>query len=132
MNRKQRVIRNAALGVFVLSALFPPWSYVLPGWSTQCFAGHRFVFTPPQLKSPDEFREMFSVYDSPGGSMVVVRIEYVRLILEWLALLFIAAGLIQMLADYANYLPSAAGGVGIIIGIALIVFWLSIPICHAR
>src|SRR6185369_5847494 len=132
MNRKQRVTRNAALGFFVLSALFPPWIYVLPGWSTQCFAGYRLMFTPPQLKSADEFREMFSVYDSPGGSMVVVRIEYIRLIIEWLALLFIAAGLIQILADAARYLPPAAGGVGIMIGIALIVFWLSTPACHAR
>jgi hypothetical protein len=75
---------------------------------------------------------MFSVYDSPGGSMVVVRIEYIRLVIEWLALLFIAAGLILILASEARYLPSAAGGVGIIIGVALVVVWLSIPVCHAR
>ena len=105
---------------------------MLPGWSTQCFAGYRFALAPPRLKSPDEFREIFSVYDSPGGTNVVVRIEYIRLIIEWVALFFIAAGLIQILADYARYLPSVAGGVGIIIGISLIVFWLSIPVCHAR
>ncbi|HSB08658.1 MAG TPA: hypothetical protein VLM38_04055 [Blastocatellia bacterium] len=132
MNSKQRVTRNAALVVFLLAALFPPWSYVLQGWSTQCFAGYRFVFAPPALKSPDEFRLMFFVYDSPGGSDVVVRLEYIRLLVECLALLFFSVGLNQILADGASHLALTAGGIGILIGIALIALWLWIPVCHAR
>lgn len=133
MKRKQRVARTAAIAVFLLSVLFPPWSYVITGWSSQCFAGYRFVLTPPPLKSPDEFRQIFfPVYDSPGGSDVVVRIEYIRLVLEGLTILFFSAGLIALLGDGFSALGMFAGAMSILIGIALIVLLLLIPNCHAR
>jgi hypothetical protein len=75
---------------------------------------------------------MFYVYDSPGGKEIVVKIEYFRLLVEWLTLLFLSAGANELLAENSPFPALFAGALGVLIGASLIVFLLLMPSCHSR
>ena len=130
MTIEQKRTKLVGLFLFTLTIAFPPWSYVIPAWSTQCFVGYRLLLTPPKLKEPEQLRMMFSVYDSPGGSDVVARLEYIRLIMEWLGLSFIVAGVIQIRKENQSPFGIVLGTMVILIGSVLWASLLTLPPCH--
>jgi hypothetical protein len=84
VNRKQTVALWAAIGVFVLLGLFPPWTrtYARPGMHQQSKpAGYHFIMLPP---SP----EVDVSYAPYWG----VEVDVVRLLIGWSAVVAVATG----------------------------------------
>lgn len=77
MNPRQRLILKVALGVFILTALFPPWDRVYNG-KFAGFAGFCFLFWPASWMRGD-------------------KIDVSILLVEWVALAVIA-GVLMFLA----------------------------------
>ena len=117
--------------LFFLTIIFPPWAYRINVWSTECFAGHRFILTPPELKSPDQFRQMFSVYDLPGGNQIKVAIAYVNLILEWSGLLFLTVGLYAVFSEDKLWANLLLGSLAIFIGLMSLILLFNFSSCHS-
>ena len=129
IKNNRRAVKRVGFLLFALTLLFPPWSDLIQAWSTQCFAGYSFLLAPPKLKSAEEFRQIFFVYDSPGGDQVTVHIEYIRLALEWIVLLFLTLGLDELFRDESG--PRRAVGVlALLMGLAALTTLFSMPACH--
>ena len=79
LNRKQLVCVWIGIVVFALLALFPPWYEHLPG-----FRGDRPLWHAPLFSRPEP---------SPSFSGSV-RVDGVRLMLEWSVVVAITAGLL--------------------------------------
>jgi hypothetical protein len=80
VNRRRRLILLVGAGLFLLSALMPPWNAVWMGVADEAMARH--------FAGPWEW-----VWDPPQSSAAEFSIDFSRLALEWAALAVVTAAL---------------------------------------
>lgn len=119
MNSKQ--LRVLLLGVllFALSELFPPWQYK-DGWtSAEQSAGYHFLYSPPEVKSDDEMKKIFSISDhEPVAHYIRVRIDKGRLFGQRIALVSLPLGLLLLLKERRSAIAFVLGGLLLLVGLA--------------
>ena len=119
INEKQKGVLITGSLLIALMLLFPPWEYFNNEGSGRSFAGHHFITTPPALKSP---QEMFGVPELRETANVIVRIDKLLLIFQWLLIMPSILGLSVLLSNASRRLKIIFGVLPLVSVFCLIVF----------
>jgi hypothetical protein len=120
MNSKQLSVLIAAVVLFSLSELFPPWLYE-DGWtSAQRSAGYHSHYSPPEIKSELEMRKLFLLPDSERPHYFSVQRDLARLHGQRIAIPFLAIGFLLVFSSRRSRLKVTFGIASLIVGCAFI------------
>lgn len=106
LNKNQKIVLWVALGIIVLMGLFLPWvcgTYTTPldalaqkptgnTMFNESAAEYNFIFTPPPQKG---YRSVSSMVDVS----YVYRLDYGRLLIQWLMVIAVSGGLIFLFRE---------------------------------
>lgn len=111
-----------AISIAALMVAFPPWLYFDGNTSNQRSAGYHFLLSRPPVKS---YQEMFgSVSDDMSTEFVRVRLNVIRLITQFLTILFLVMGIDLKLTENSSAMSGCLLIHGIC-GILLLVLLMS-------
>ena len=121
MSPKQRAVIIAAVALFSLSELFPPWKYEDQWDSSEKSAGHRFIFSPaPEVEPYSEMKHIFSIPDNEPQHGFTVRKDLARLYGQRFSLLFLMLGLLLLSEDRKAYAQVILGIISLVIGFSFV------------
>ena len=126
MNKKQKTSLFVALFLIALMALFPPWVHFTEEYSMNCAAGYHLIFSPPTITG-----DVFPGINENRERLIVVRIDYAKLILQSLVVLVMTTGLLLLQKERKTLVTPVVAVVLICVGIAGLVFLILFPECHA-
>lgn len=116
MKSNQCIILIAATIIFLMTILSPPYAYEDVVNSNERSAGHHLFNRPPKVKSYEEMKEIFSIPDSEPQHGFSVKIDVLRVIIEWFAILFLMIGGLFLTANKKSALKTAFGILFISVG----------------
>ena len=99
--------------VSTLMILFPPWLYFDGNTSNQRSAGYHFILDSPRVKT---YEQMFGfAADNMPTQFVRVRLNYIRLITQFLTVSFVSMGLdLKLESSWSSGCFMALGVLGIL------------------
>lgn len=106
--------------------VLPPWAYFTEEYSMYCAAGYNLTFTPPSVAG-DVFPRIIENRDR----LIVVRIDYAKLILQFMVVLLMTTGLVLSQKGRKTLVSPVAAVILISVAIAGLVFLILFPECHA-
>jgi hypothetical protein len=124
MNIKQLIVLITAVVLFTMSELFPPWSYKDGMTSAKTSAGYHFIYNPPDVKSPGEMKEIFSLPDNDYLHHFTVRRDLARLYGQRMILLFLMIGLLLIFDKRKTSSKKTFAVVSICIGVAFLAIYV--------
>ena len=117
MNFNHFTILMIAAVLFLMSLLTPPWVYEDHWNSGERSAGHHLFNHPPEVKSYDEMREIFSIPEGEPQHGFSVKKDILRLFNEWLAIFFLTIGSLFFAVNRRTALKILIGSFFITIGL---------------
>ncbi len=120
LNTKQLAVLLAAVLLFSLSELSPPWLYE-DGWtSAKRSAGYHFLYSPPAVKSDAEMRRMFLLPENEPPHYFSVQRDLARLHGQRIAIPLLTIGLLLVLSDRRSYVKVVFGSASLCVGFTFI------------
>ena len=126
MNRNQKRSWFVAVSLLAIMVLFPPWVYFTEEYSMNCAAGYHLIFSPPVVTG-DVFPRIIDNRDR----LIVVRIDYAKLILQFMVVLLLTTGLVLLQKERKALISPVVAVVLICVATAGLVFLILFPECHA-
>jgi len=94
MNSRQKKVLLSGAALVVLMIVFPPWEYFDSDSSMKIHDGYHFLLTPPPREN---IKNVFAPYLVRDPAVVRIRIDWIRLIIQFLAVFAGFPGLFLML-----------------------------------
>ena len=126
MNKNQKRSLFVAVSLLAIMVLFPPWAYFTEEYSMNCAAGYQLIFSPPGVTG-----DVFPGIIDNRGRFIVVRIDYAKLVLQFMVVLLMTIGLVLLQKERKTLVTPVVAVILICVAIAGLVFLLLFPECHA-
>ena len=91
-----------------------------------CAAGYNFVLSPPRVTA-----DVFPEINQNRDRLIVTRVYYTKLILQFMVMLLMAMGLVLLQKERKTLVTPVVTVILICVAIAGLVFLILFPRCHA-
>jgi hypothetical protein len=127
MNSMQKKVLLIGSALVALMLLFPPWEYFDGDSSSKVHDGYHFLLTPP---SRENIKNVFAPYVVRYPTVVQVRIDWIRLIIQFLAVFAGFPGLFLMLRSRRSGWRIAVSVPLFAVSVLAFVLWVLLTLGH--